>query len=672
MSDAEEPRVGEGSDYAHVRERLVSMGYLARPLERYLLGGAARPGSFLRRHAAVSLRVAVAAGPLLGLLFALAVVVANRPRFSHVRDFLVLSAGFTLVFGAAIFVLELGAGILLAGFVRWRGRGVAAFPATAARAGFAVSLVMSAYLAFWWRRRAGPDASVGLDLAGLAVLALVNAALLRVSSLASLAALVRVSDLPAPASPGAKRGAAGAPAGDRRAFARGRLVAPGALATLLLIAGFFVAPRSRFADAPSPFTRLPAEGRLIVVACDGVPGDLLLPDHRGSTFPEFWGGIEWTMTPHRIRGPGTALPATPAALWTTVATGSAEHGVSAIEEKRPVGLSSPLEGRAPLASLLRTLLPGQRVAVSSGFRSRRTLWEIIGEKEGVGSVGWWATWPAIARGSAGVPFDIVSDRALFALRRPSVGDFLIAPAALERRLNAEYEGDLGRIAKDLRDHWITRFFWAGTPNRAAVPEELRRRVVQAATIDGYAMAVTAKLVEDPAVKDIFVYLPGLDISRMAFATQIAEKEPADHFVEGYNFYIGMQLRGLLAGLAREDTIVMITSPGRRGSELRGVPWGWMCVIRDGSRSRPAPSLEIEPDVEVSLLDITPTLLNLRGFPVSREMEGRSLVRFTDESRRPPTIDSYGRNALPAIPFSSSNEESERETLERLRSLGYLN
>src|SRR5262245_39448883 len=101
------PGAGEGDGYTDVRERLVSMGYLSRPLERYVLGGVARPGSFLRRHAAVSLRVALAAGPLLGLLFALAVVVANRPRFSHASDFLVLAGGFTVVFGAAVFLLEL-------------------------------------------------------------------------------------------------------------------------------------------------------------------------------------------------------------------------------------------------------------------------------------------------------------------------------------------------------------------------------------------------------------------------------------------------------------------------------------------------------------------------------------------------------------------------------------
>ena len=81
---------------------------------------------------------------------------------------------------------------------------------------------------------------------------------------------------------------------------------------------------------------------------------------------------------------------------------------------------------------------------------------------------------------------------------------------------------------------------------------------------------------------------------------------------------------------------------------------------------------IEPGAEVDILDVAPTLLNLRGFPVSRAMEGVSRAVFSDESRRPAPIDTYGRNAIPAIPFSSSSEQDEQETLERLRSLGYLN
>jgi len=276
------PDGSEGSGYADVRARLVEMGYLGRPLERYVLGGVASPGSFLRRHAAVSFRVALATGPLLGLLFALAVVIANRPRFSHARDFLVLAGAFTFVFGLVVFVLELGAGIVLAAFVRWRGRGVAAFPAAAARAGFVVSLALSAYLAYWWRRRAGTDAGFVLDVAGLAVLVLVNAALLRVSSLASLAALVRVSDLPAAAhEPRAHAGITtkdGSPQTrePRTAAAslqttvgrarRARLFAPALLAAVLLIAGFFIAPRSRATEAPSPFSRMPVKGRMVVVA----------------------------------------------------------------------------------------------------------------------------------------------------------------------------------------------------------------------------------------------------------------------------------------------------------------------------------------------------------------------------------------------------------------------
>jgi hypothetical protein len=670
-SEGPPPKPGEGSGYANVRERLVAMGYLARPLERYVLGGAARPGSFLRRHAAVSLRVAVAAGPLLGLLFALAVVVANRPRFSHARDFLVLAGGFTLVFGAVVFVLELAAGILLAAFVRWRGRGVAAFPATAARAGFAVSLALSAYLAYWWRRRAG-DAGVVIDLAGLAVLALVNAALLRVSSLASLAALVRVSDLPA---------VAGLPSGEGEnrqvgrkapvAPARGaRLLAPAALAAILLIAGFFIAPRSRGTEA-SPFERTPVSGRLIVIAWDGVPADELFLDHHGAGFPES-ALIEASWDRHRMRAPTAHLHQNPAALWTTVATGRTEHGITGLEATRPVGLSSTLEGRVPLALLLRFLLPGERVAVSSGFRSAPTVWEILGEREGVGSIGWWATWPAVERGGSGHPFDIVSDRALLALRRPSAGDFLIAPATLEKRMNGEFEADIDGIERDLQDAWVHHFFPAGSKEAAPGAEPLRGKVVQAAVIDGYALAAASKLLSDPAVRDLFVYLPGLDIARTAFKTAPDGEVPSGRFIGWYVGYVSRKVQAALGRLEDADRIVLLCSPGRQGSRREDAPWGWLMDGRVRGNAASTAVTLIEPGAEVDILDVAPTLLNLKGFPVSREMEGRSHARYPDESRRPAPIETYGQNTLPSIPFSASSEENEQETLERLRSLGYLN
>ena len=685
MTDAPSnpPKPGEGSGYADVRERLVAMGYLARPLERYVLGGVARPGSFLRRHAAVSLRVAVAAGPLLGLLFALAVVVANRPRFSHVRDFLVLAGGFTLVFGAAVFVLELAAGVLLGAFVRWRGRGVAAFPATAARMGFAVSLVLSAYLAFWWRRRAGPDAGMATDLAGLAVLVLVNAALLRVSSLASLAALVRVSDLPvvAPAANGERedRSASG-PLEATVARARGaRLLVPAALAAILLIAGFFIAPRSRAADAPSPYTRIPVRGRMVVVAWDGIDprhmerllsreGDVLTeeqsrPSSAGAMTPARMVSWNWI----GLHQPSPRSLTSPANLWTAVATGRSEHGVGSLEEERPVGLSAPVPGTVPLADLLRVLLPGRRMAVSARVRTAKTMWEILGNKEGVACVGWWATWPALARDEGRLPFDIVSDRALLALERPSAGRYLIAPPGLERRLNSEFEADIEAVRDEIASpvpdglgDWLTSGRSSSDPNT-------QRRLQQSALIDGYALRVSRKLLADPSVLDLFLYLPGLDIAQ---AGSEKSSPPYSAFLSVYERWIHDRIEDLDAELTPGDRMIVLAFPGRAAPPLRETPqeWAWM-VTRE---PRVAGSLRVLASEGMSILDIAPTLLNLRGFPVSREMEGRSLVFYADESQRPAPIDTYGRNTLPSIPFSSSSEENERETLERLRSLGYLN
>jgi len=417
-----------------------------------------------------------------------------------------------------------------------------------------------------------------------------------------------------------------------------------------------------------------------------------------------------------VTKPPPGLLASPASLWTAVATGRSESGVGALEEKRPMGLSSPVGVNVPLGDLLPSLLPGRKVAVSAGVRTARTLWEILHDHEGVGSIGWWATWPAVDRGTAGIPFDLITDRALFALRRPSEGDLLIAPPALERRVNGEFESDLAELRS--RRRWSY-----GTPEinlfSLAAGEENRADLEQAAVIDGYAATLALKLLADFRVRNLFVYLPGVDIARVAVAKRTPEK--ADRFVWWYADYAWAQTQRIERALKPEDTLVLIATPGRRDPLLarealieswpkppppmvmrfeKGEGWSeeeksrlrdaqrdfetrlanarasnpWGCVLIWGPLSpyAEAPNVGASAGVEMSVLDISPTLLNLRGFPVSREMEGRSLVRFADEKQRPAPIDSYGRNTLPSIPFSASSEENERETLERLRSLGYLN
>ena len=208
------------------------------------------------------------------------------------------------------------------------------------------------------------------------------------------------------------------------------------------------------------------------------------------------------------------------------------------------------------------------------------------------------------------------------------------------------------------------------PERRSSDPETQRRVEESVLIDGYALHLARKLLADPAVKDLFVYLPGLDIVQAG-----SDRGPLPYrFLDLYKFWIYLRLEELDAGLMPEDRMVILALPGRAASIVRAASQRWGYVVTREPRTVPgilgAPRLTATGSMDI--LDIAPSLLELRGFPVSREMEGRSRADIADESRRPAPIDSYGRNSVPSIPFSSSSEEDERETLERLRSLGYLN
>jgi hypothetical protein len=660
------------------------MGYLDKPLDRFVLAGLGRPGSFALRHAAVSLRVALASGPPLGLLFALAVVVVNRPRFSTIPDFLLLSLYFSVLFLAIVFALEFAAGLALSLLAQWRGRGVAAFHATAARAGLCVSLLLSAYLAFWWRRRSGGSADWRFDLAGLCALLIVNAALFRISSLASLAALIRASELP--------------PEEHGQGARAGRVL--GFVAAAVLTIGFFLAPRPAPAQAAASFEPLGIPGRLVVIAWDGLGRSMLeaasVSEQAGGggrreAVPlgrsALWGGdpgVPRALIPLSGAAEGVALSRP--AYWTEIATGrpAAEHGVGGVASRRVAGLSSPLGSSAPLGTVLTMLLPGRSVPVDATLRRAPALWDILGSKEGIAVVGWWATWPASDRSAAGRPFFVVSDRAVFGIDAPSAPERGIAPAAFAATLARERSADLEAVDRDIAE----RFGGDGSPPSAAIARSGR--------IDGYALRVAMRLITgsalkpglEPGLRDLFLYLPGLDILQAAGAPtaggEVTRLLSGDNSVRfGYVRFIQDGIDRIAAGLRPEDWLVIIGDPGRRGGASPGggedpgtaLPagagaggagdGGWILISGPGC----APGISPEP---WRPLDLAPTLLNLRGFPTVRDMKGTVQTLFLSPEWRARlrvrTVDSFGEFSFPPRETGVTDED---EALERLRSLGYV-
>jgi hypothetical protein len=597
-----------GAEYDAVRRKLQERGYLDGRIERFVLrrGGVSHAG----------VRAALLGGPLLGALLAGVVVAANRPLLAA-RDGLVLWAYFSVLAGVALFVLDLGAALLAAAAARRRGPRAA----DSLRASLLVGAPVLAYAALlWWRRPT--RAALWEDLLFFAVALAATAAVAWLAGLVSLAGILgRTGEVP-----------------DR---ARRPLLALTLVLVALAAAGALArgALGSAPVAAPPVFEPAPA-GPLLVVGVDGLDGDLL--ERLAATgavdgiLARFAAGAVLPL----VRRPGVE----PAEVWTTLMTGmpADAHGVRAAGASHLPGVQTPLAppaGGVTLGTALRLVLPLRTVPTSGAHRRVLALWEIVGLKDPVAAVGWWASWPADAPEHGGPRGYVVTDRVLAKLLARRPGDRDTSPASLFDRLDAGFEAERAR----LRAEFATLF--GGLRDEA-----LERLAWESFLIDGYHAAALELLRGDPAVRTAFVYLPGLDILR--------RRTDAAPVVESYVRW----LDGRVAALASPSPGGHVLLIGDAGRSATASSEGFLAVL--GPAAEPGCI-----GTPVTPLDAAPTALALLGYPLSREMPGRlPAVCVAAPAGAPPAVAGYGRKVLPA---RTPQSDYDPEMVERLRSLGYV-
>ena len=601
-----------------VREELKRLGYLDSSLDRFVLGGAGGPSPFL-----ASLRTAARVGLLGGVLFGLAGTLAaaglDRRLLAEPQDLLVLTLYLVVLLG---FVTALAA--LMGGFAAdWAARQLGRHPGPALprNIGLVVGLLGLVYLGLWWRSHL-VFAPLPAQAAALALGTGLSLALGRFGSLAAVAVLSAgaSSERLPPAS-----------------LSR-RHVVP-----LLIVAGLVfgggVAAAAYFGqrtDASGPdFAVVPTGLRVRVLGIDGLERRLTDQMIGRGEMPHLQ-----ALLASAARGRLRAEPErVPAIVWTTIATGRGPeaHGIQAAEARRVRGLRIALSfdaDKGPFVSALGAAADLLRITrtqpPSAVLREVKAFWNVASDKGlRIGVVNWWATWPADP-----VNGYVVTDRAIFKLGKGGPLDREVYPPAAFEELRA--------------------LLPAGTDDRAR-------------TIDLFHAAAACALRGSNPPDLEAVYLPGLDIFTMqqlgeAPASDLASLDTRLSAVRAYYRFVD----GLIGEAARErgpsELLVLVGDPGRLARGATGAE-GTLAVV-----GAPVRAGDLGP---VSPRDVAPTVLHLLGMPVSRELDGRVIeAALTPDFRAHNPVRlvaSYGRRPR-ARPAES---EFDRDMLEELKSLGYI-
>ena len=353
-------------------------------------------------------------------------------------------------------------------------------------------------------------------------------------------------------------------------------------------------------------------------------------------------------------------------LWTSIATGKRpyKHGVHGFNEPWDKG-----QGVRP---------------VMSTTRKCKAIWNILNQKKYQSHVlGWWPSHPA--EPINGITISDFFSRPIGHQYEPwPVAEGSVHPKSMEDRF-----GWLRVHPEEISENIIELF----APNwqKANAQQQSRLSAIQRET----AMAATlhncfTNILREQDWDFAALYLPTIDHYCHGFMKFHPPKRP--HIVEadfdmfnsvveaGYRYH-DMML-GRILELAGDDAYVMLISDhGFQPDHLRP---------RDIPKEPAGPAYEHSPQgifmlkgpgikkdellFGASLLDITPTILNIFGLPVGEDMDGKILTQIFEEERQTESIESWehigGETGMHPVNIEE-DEDANARALEQLVELGYI-
>lgn len=639
-----------------LREQLRALGYLDAGVDRFLLAPASGGHGPVALAFRSSIRVGLLGGVLLGPAAALGVGARLPGLITGVRDAVVIALYLGVFFFLAITLTSFLVTLVATVFARARSADFAQRATRVARvAGWVTGLACLLYLTLWWRNaNAGFGWSAPVWTSFALVIAVAISLLLghaqRVTTLAALASA---------AGPAAALPAAGGRSW--RVILGGGALAFGGAAVLLIL----TSSSDYSTAAVSPALTVVSQGATVrVLAVDGV--DPTLVDER-----------EW-LKPWGYRGSRRPLSlgdtTDPARTWTTIATGEPPdvHGIHSIEGRRVAGIRGLLtaEGSATgraLQQAMELVRLSQTSLSSRNERNVQTIWEVA-EAAGLRTkvVNWWATWPAVTLNGT-----VLSDRAVLRLEHGGPLDAEIAPAATYADLQKQWP----RISADAQARARRAFDHIADREVASILE-------RSAALDASVLKLDEALGQG---RDLDVlYLPGLDIAQHALLRGQASSATPSVLsarlaaLREYHRFLGELVSPWLKPVDKQ-VVLILTAPGRMGPESVGrlTVGTWMQLTppldpRTLPRNmevvdEPPPFTDVPSATQA--LDIAPTILNILGVPISRELRGRVLHVSPLGPHEPRFVAAYGRPISTAP--SRTGAPLDQEMIDRLRSLGYI-
>ena len=431
-----------------------------------------------------------------------------------------------------------------------------------------------------------------------------------------------------------------------------------------------------------------ARGRIVVFGIDGADWRVIEPLVARGRMPAFKRLIEEGAT-------GTLMSQEPSAspsLWTTIATGvsPARHGIHGFVVGGGEGGAADGEAAAAHDHDPRAAGEGGRAAVrpvTSGMRKAPAFWNILPRYERkVGVVGWLVTWPAEPTNGY-----IVSSYLPYIYNwstgRPLKGTIVQGiprqtfPEALIGELDADKVKPTGLDAG-----LVGRFYdQAAVPGLPRDDRECVLGFLWSLACDETYRRIGQRLYREYPVDLFAIYFGGVDVAShrfwkfahpdaMPYGVTTGRAAVLGGVIDAYYVYLDGLLGEYLDGLGADGTLVVLSDhgfkpvlfPGKPTTSghhrLEGIIGLYGRGVKRGGKIASA-----------GILDVLPTLLRLLDVPIAQDLEGRVLADALDprflESHKAANVATYGALDRPA---DTGESELDRNVLERLRSLGYIN